>query len=149
MHRIDLQNRARPREGTIDFYWFENEHVGLARTRFHRVQIAFEPFDTGCDYIQQPESPQLSIEWIELDIDDPGSLAGVDIFSDSHRGMEASIYIGAAHNPIDVKSIHLKEIQTDLYEVRASMTVDFEFEGVAESEDLDLSFLARYIGESQ
>ena len=148
MHLIDLQNRATPREGTIGFYWFENEHIGLKRTRFHRVQVEFEPFDTGCDYIQQPESPQLTVEWIELDIEDPGSLAGVDIYSKSQKSMEASIYIGAAHNPIDVKRMHFKEIETDRYQVQATMTVDFEFEVVAANEDLNLTIVARYIGES-
>ena len=149
MHRINLQDRATPRDGTISFYWFENESIGLKRTRFHRIQVGFDPLDTGCDYIKQPEVPQLTVEWIELDIDDPGLLAGVDIFSTHHRTMEASIYIGAAHNPIDVSSMHLKEVAVDRYEVEASLRIDFEFEGVADSEDFNFTFAAQYIGESQ
>jgi hypothetical protein len=52
---IRLQAKARPLEGTIEHYWFENEHVGLARTLFHRICIPFEPFDSGLDYVAQPE----------------------------------------------------------------------------------------------
>lgn len=148
MHRINFQDRATPREGTISFYWFENENIGLKRTRFHRIQVEFDPLDTGCDYIEQPELPKLTVEWIELDIDDPSRLAGVDIYSTYYRNMEASIYLGAAHNPIDVSSMHLKEIETNRYEIKASLRMDFEFEGVAESEDFNFTFSARYIGES-
>ena len=149
MHRINLQDRAAPREGTISFYWFENENIGVKRTRFHRIQVEFDPLDTGCDYIKQPEVPRLTIEWIELDIDDPGRLAGVGIFSTFHRKMEASIYIGAAHNPIDISSMLLKEVAANRYEIEASLKVDFEYEGVADKEDFNFTFLARYVGESE
>jgi hypothetical protein len=147
MHRINLQDRATPREGTISFYWFENENIGLKRARFHRIQVEFDPIDTGCDYIEQPELPELTVEWIELDIDDPGRLAGVGICSKQHRTMEASIYIGAAHNPVDVLNMHLKEVAANRYEVDASLEIDFEFEGVAEREKLNLTFSAQYVGE--
>jgi hypothetical protein len=36
---IVLQAKARPLEGCIEHYWFENEQVDLARTLFHRITI--------------------------------------------------------------------------------------------------------------
>ena len=49
MDVIGLQEKARPRVGTIEHYWFENPHVGLPLTLFHRIIIPLEPFDSGLD----------------------------------------------------------------------------------------------------
>jgi hypothetical protein len=62
---IGLQAKARSQEGTIEHYWFENEDVCLARTPFHRIRIPFEPFDSGLDYVPQPERTELIVEWIK------------------------------------------------------------------------------------
>jgi len=143
-----LQDCATPREVTIGFYWFENENIGLTRTRFHRIQGEFDPLDMGCDYIKQLEVSRLTMEWIELDIDDPGCLAGVDIFSARRRKMEASVYIGAAHNPIDISRMHIKDVAPNQYKIEASLRIDSEYEGVADRENFNFTFLAQYIGGS-
>ncbi len=61
MDFIDLQSKAIPRPGHIEHYWFENENTGLKRTRFHRIVIPFEPFDSGLDYVSQPETTELVV----------------------------------------------------------------------------------------
>ena len=71
MQTIGLQSRARLLEGVIEHYWFENAHVGLARTLFHRIRIPFEPFDSGLEYVEQPERTELVVEWIKLGLDGP------------------------------------------------------------------------------
>jgi hypothetical protein len=53
METIGFQSKARPQEGTIEHYWFENATVGLPRTLFHRIRIPFEPFDSGLEFARE------------------------------------------------------------------------------------------------
>jgi hypothetical protein len=66
MDVIDLQSKARPGIGRIEHYWFENALTGLRRTQFHRICVPFDPFDSGLDFVSQPESTELVLEWINL-----------------------------------------------------------------------------------
>lgn len=90
MTSIGLQANARCLKGAIEHYWFENEKVGLRRTLFHRICISFEPFDSGLDYVQQPERTELVVEWINLGLYDPVALDGVEIAMGRTPDVEAS-----------------------------------------------------------
>lgn len=146
MLKIDLQNKTRPKNGTIESYWFENESAGVSNTLFHRITIPLMPFDSGLDYVEQPEETELVIDWLELDLDDPSNLDGIVITSDKYEDSEASIYIGSAHNWIDITQLKLKKVGRDNYEIEASLTIDFEFEGVAEKEGFHFKTMAAYLG---
>ncbi len=98
MRTIRLQDKARPLRGTIEHHWFENEQVGLSRILFHRICIPFEPFDSGLDSEPQSEQTELVIEWINVGLDDPAALDGVEIAMGHTPDVEASIDIGSAHN---------------------------------------------------
>ncbi|MCB9892155.1 MAG: hypothetical protein H6833_10945 [Planctomycetes bacterium] len=147
MNTIDLQSKARPREGFIEYYWFENPHVGLVRTRFHRIGLPLQPLDSGLDWVEQPEVTEICVEWIELDVDDPAALDGVTLSSVTHEGMEASIYLGAAHNWIDVDRLTLIE-SGSRFRVELQCRVEFEQEGVARNERLELTAFAQYRGKA-
>lgn len=134
MDTIDLQRKTKPKEGTIEYYWFENENIGLENTLFHRITIPLEPFDSGLDYVEQPEVTELVIDWISLALEDPTLLAGVEITSDSMEDIEATIYIGAAHNWVNVDSLKLKELAPNQYELNGTITIEFENEGVGRNE---------------
>jgi hypothetical protein len=88
VNNINLQSKARPLTGRIEHYWFENEQVGLKKTRFHRIEIPFEPFDSGLNYVSQPESASLVVEWLVLEVEDPSRLGGVQISAASAPGMD-------------------------------------------------------------
>jgi hypothetical protein len=148
MHLIDLQSKTKAKEGTIEHYWFENEHIGLKNTLFHRITIPLEPFDSGLDYVEQPEDTLLIIEWINLGLKDPSLLAGVEITSEATEDVEASVYIGAAHNWTDIHSLRLKELAPNKYEIRGKVTVEFENEMVAKNEDFEFTTTAVYTGEA-
>ena len=60
--------------------------------------------------------------------------------------MERELPIGAAHNWIDVQSLHFKQIDDCLFEVVAEAVVDFPYEGVAQSERFKFRTTARYCG---
>jgi hypothetical protein len=142
---IGLQTKARPLKGTIEHYWFENEHVGLARTLFHRIRIPFEPFDSGLDYVSQPEETELVVEWINLGLDDPAALDGVEIAMGQTSDVEASIYLGAAHNWYQIEKLTLTR-EGRRYRVASVGTVEFTREGVANDERFAFEATALYRG---
>ena len=148
MDVIGLQSKTKAKEGTIEYYWFENENVGLKNTLFHRITIPLEPFDSGLDYVEQPEDTLLMIEWINLGLKDPSLLAGVEITSEAKKDTEATIYIGAAHNWANIHSLHLKEIAPNKYEINGKITVEFENEMVANNEYFEFTTTAVFTGEA-
>jgi len=148
MDVIDLQNKTKALDGTIEYYWFENEYVGLKRTLFHRIKISFEPFDSGLDYVEQPEDTELVIEWVNLGLKDPALLAGLEITSKGTKDVEASVYIGAAHNWTNIHSLYLKEVAQNKYEIYGKVTVEFENEMVAKNEDFEFKTTAEFTGEA-
>ena len=148
MDVIDLQNKTKALDGTIEYYWFENENIGLENTLFHRIRIPLKPFDSGLEYAEQPEDTVLVIEWINLGLKDPALLAGVEITSGTTKDVEASIYVGTAHNWVNIHSLHLKEIAPKKYEIYGKVTVEFENEMAAKNEDFEFSTTAIFTGEA-
>ena len=76
---INLQEKAHVLPGTVESYWFENEQIGLAKTLFHRASIPLEDFDSGLEYVEQPESTQIIFDWYELKLDDAAALDGINL----------------------------------------------------------------------
>ena len=107
MQKIDLQSKTKPKEGRISYHWFENQHVGLSLTRFHVIEIPLEPFDSGLEYEETPVETSLIFEWIKLDIEDPSDLNGLEINNQKLPDTEASIYLGSAHNWINVYTLKI------------------------------------------
>ena len=142
---IGLQANARCMPGTIEHYWFENEKIGLRRTLFHRICIPFEPFDSGLDYVEQPERTELVIEWINLGLDDPAALDGVEIATGRTPDVEASIYIGAAHNWYQIEKLTLTR-EGAFYRIVSAGIVEFSREGVASDERFAFEAVAIYRG---
>jgi hypothetical protein len=142
---IGLQAKARPLEGTIEHYWFENEHVGLARTCFHRIRVPFEPFDSGLDYVHQPEQTELVVEWINLGLEDPTDVDGVEIAMGQTSDVEASIYLGSAHNWYQIEKLTLTR-EDSRYRISCVGVVQFSVEGVAKDEPYSFEALAVYRG---
>ena len=148
MNIIDLQGKTKPKEGIIEYYWFKNDSIGLVNTLFHRIIIPLEPFDSGLEYVEQPENTELVIDWIRLELKNPSLLAGVEITSAFNKEMEASIYIGSAHNWTNIKSLKLKEIAKNKYEIDGLVTVEFENEGVAKNEEFQFKTTALFKDEA-
>jgi hypothetical protein len=145
METVGLQAKARLLEGVIEHYWFENEHVGLARTLFHRIRIPFESFDSGLEYVQQPEQTELVVDWINLGLDDPAALDGVEIAMGQTPDVEASIYLGASHNWYEIEKLTLAR-DGSRYRVAGVGTVKFSREGVSNDERFSFEAMAVYRG---
>jgi hypothetical protein len=134
MDKINLQNKAKAKRGTAEMYWFENDFVGLKKTLFHRITIPLTTFDSGLEYESQPVKTKIVFEWLVLDIPDPTDLDGLTISSKTYEKLEASVYIGGAHNICDVNRLNIKRKKGDTYEIEGDLLIVFEHEGVAENE---------------
>jgi len=64
----------------------------------------------------------------------PSKLDGINLSSTPDDEIEVSVYVGAAHNPCDIKKLKLKEISNNVYEIECSLFIDFEHEAVASNE---------------
>lgn len=134
METINLQNKTKALLGQIENYWFENDNIGLEKTLFHRINIPLTPFNSGLEYESQPVETEFVIEWLELNLKTPEELDNLKITSKLYNGLEASIYLGYAHNPCEIKKLNLIKIAPDFYKIEGEILIDFEFEGVAKNE---------------
>ena len=137
MEKINLQNKTEAKKGKVEVYWFENKNTGLQKTLFHRINIPLDSFNSGLDYESQPVDTEIVIEWMKLNLDEPTNLDGLRLTTTPEDETEASIYVGSAHNPCDIKNMELKMITYNIYEMKCELFVEFEYEGVAENEEFE------------
>jgi len=137
--KIDLQNKTKANNGTIETYWFENKHIGLKKTLFHKILIPLKPFDSGLEHESQPVDTTMIIEWVNLDLSNPYDLDGITIQSDKDSDTEASIYIGNVHNPFDILNLTLNKIDERSYRATGKILIDFEHEMVANNETFEFT----------
>ena len=135
MENINIQKKTSAERGKIELYWFENENIELKKTLFHRIYIPLKPFNSGLDYESQPVDTVIVIEWLNLNLDIPTELDGLNIKSSKEDETEISIYIGSAHNPCDIKKMNLKKIEDNVYQVDCELFIEFEYENVAQNEE--------------
>lgn len=144
MKTIGLQNKTKTQPGIIEKYWFENKDISLENTLFHRINIPLKPFDSGLEYEEQPVQTDISIEWINLQLENPDDLDNVSLESSKNNQVECSIYVGSAHNPCDIKKLTLNKVDSEKYKIEGELFVDFEHEGVAKSESFSFSTTVDY-----
>ena len=137
MDRINLQKKTKSQIGKIEMYWFENESIGLAKTLFHKFTIPLEPFNSGLDYVAQPEKTEVVIDWVHLNVKDPTQLNGLNLKTSAD--IETSIYLGSAHNPCDIISLTLTGVTDNIFVIDCKLFVDFEHEGVGQNEEFVFS----------
>ncbi len=145
MNKINLQNKVKAKKGTAEMYWHENEFTGLKRTLFHRITIPLTAFDSGLDYESQPVKTKIFIEWLVLNLPNPTDLDGLEISNQKYEQLEASVYIGGAHNWCDVMKLNIKRKKDNTYFVEGELSIDFENEGVAENENFSFKTTIEFI----
>ncbi|MGC3989410.1 MAG: hypothetical protein QM796_06980 [Chthoniobacteraceae bacterium] len=134
-------DRIRPCEGQL--WWSSPDSSGRAAVS---LKIPLEPFDSGLDYIPQPETPIIQLYDFSLDAPNPFAACGKTFdLGDTQQG--GSVCIGHSHNPTDVLQLSLRHLSDALFEVRLHLYLDFEFEGVGESADLFLTATVRHVPE--
>ncbi len=135
--RINLQNKTEAKKGEISCYWFENKNIGLKKTLYHRFRTPLKSFDSGLDFLPQPEETSIVMEWIKLDIADPFELDGLKIKTIPDDETQSSVYIGTRHNPCDINNMMFEKVGKDLYQVTCELFIEFEYESVAKNEEFN------------
>lgn len=114
--------------------------MGLERTLFHRIRIPIAP---GLVYVS--EETELVIEWINLRLADPMALDGVESAMGRTPDVEASIYLGGAHNWYEIEKLTLAREGT-CYRIVGEGTILFSREGVGEDEQFTFETRAMHRG---
>lgn len=136
--------QSTPRQGKIQIFWFENRGIGLERTLFHRVTIPLEPFDSGLRDEPEIEETEIVFDFMKLGLPDPFRMDGLVLTIPGEDDLEASVYVGSSHNPIDVERLGFRAVGPDLYEISADVIIRFEFENVAPDETFSLRATANF-----
>ena len=141
MEGIGLQKKAKLKEGTIEKYWFENESIGLKKTLFHRIEIPLEPFESGLKYEDQPIETEIVIEWIE--IGNPNFEERIRLSSLDQEGMEASIYLGGAHNNCEIIILEIKSIGSKKHKINGEFIIHFVEQGIGKDEGFEFETIIK------
>lgn len=133
---INFAEKAEFLPGKIEAYWFENLHLGIQKTLFHSVTLPIKPFDSGFDCDENPLSTEIRCDFINLSLVNPYELDGIDINVKSYPQIDASMYLGNAHNPCDFNKLLFEKVDQDTYKVYGDIFIDFPFENIAKSENV-------------
>jgi hypothetical protein len=149
MDKINLQNKAKAKKGTAEMYWFENDFVGLKKTLFHRITIPLTSFNSGLEYESQPVKTEIVFDWLVLNLVNPNDLNSLEISSRKYEQLEASVYIGGAHNICDVNRLNIKIKKDNTYFIEGELLIVFEHEGVAENEVFTFQTTIKFVGNAE
>ena len=120
-----------PTVGTLTARLFSNEHIGLPLTLFFDIDLPVQPFE----FNGEPQETSIRLEFIEIPVGD-----WREIFGQSFRFpinpepgyIDGSVYIGNAHNPVDVRQIRFAQAAGNRVPIVADICVDFTQEGPPE-----------------
>jgi len=144
MDIINLQEKTEALPGKIESYWFENPHIGLKKTQFHRISIPLKSFDSGLDYEEQPIETSIEFDWYELKLPDAKQIDGLNLSAENYPESEASVYVGCAHNWCQVNKLLISLGENNELHISGELIVEFENEGVAKNEPFTFATTATY-----
>jgi hypothetical protein len=132
----------RTQKGEFSCNLWENENIDLPLTLFYSIEIPLHPFDTGHDYVSQPTSTSISIDWIKFldprtgeNIRDWRDLLGKEFFIvDEDGGGQGTIYLGTEHCPFNSK-IKFLSLSGVTFDVELTLKVAFNIEAIGLDED--------------
>jgi hypothetical protein len=116
--------RFRPLRGTMSFYRAE----GGAQVN---IEIPLAPFDSGQPQDDQPLETAFDLV-LYLPVDTIEQLDGRE-FSAEGDDCASSIYLGTAHNPVQVPRIRFRRIAERSFHVAGQFACNFAFEGVGQA----------------
>jgi len=137
--------RMKPKKGTFEARVFWNSRIGLAPALYYAISIPFRPFDSGLDYVAQPERASLELDWLRLKAEDWRALSNrrYGRMRDDDQG---SIYLGGAHNVVRIRRLQFGPRFGTEFELIVELRVLFDNEGVGKPADLTLASRVRFTG---
>lgn len=131
-------NQFKPKLGTMRAHLFENPNAGIEPTLFYDITIPLELFDSGLDYELQPEETSFRLDSIKFPITDWRGFDG-QLFEVAKDDADGSIYLGSAHNPVDINLIRFTRLGDFRFWIECMLFCDFGFERVADNATVELS----------
>jgi hypothetical protein len=138
-------DRFRPKSGQMRAHLFQNPHIRLAPTLFYDITIPLEPFDSGLEWEEQPVHTEFRLEFMKLPMKDWRDLDGKS-FEVAQDDADGSIYLGSAHNPVNVRRIQFTRLGETTLRINCSLLCDFESERIADSVMLELTTEVEFKG---
>src|SRR5215831_2306247 len=131
-------DRFKPKRGSMHAFVFENRSINLEPTLFYSIDIPLKPFNSGL-------KTSFSLEFIRIPVVDWRRLdrQSFEIAQDDSDG---SIYIGDAHNPVNISQIKFRRVGNFMFRIDCTLFCDFESEGVADNAQVELSADIRFEG---
>jgi hypothetical protein len=134
-----------PVVGTIEACLFENRFIDLAPTLFYNITIPLEPFDSGIEYEDNPVETAFSLDFLNLPARDWRAL-DTQTYELSPEESDASIYLGGAHNPVNVERLQFTHRQGLQFKIECRLFCDFEAEGVGDNRTVELTATLDFTG---
>ena len=114
---------------------WENSHINLPLTVYYSIEIPLQPFNSGHDYVDQPTSTSIMLEWIIFNDGQNGhqernwkNLAGRQFnLSYDDENAEGSIYLGTEHCQFN-SQITFLSLNGTTFDIELKMAVDFNIE---------------------
>ena len=126
----------RPKVGWITASLQYNPYCDLPPTVWHSISIEIEPLSLGAD-AAMPEyettvDSNIVFDGLQISGHKWDSLNGTYTFDDDQNG---SFYVSSAHNPVTVGELSLRYRDGVTYDVDATATFHFEFEGAGYADE--------------
>ena len=82
LESVNLQAKTSAEIGTISLWYFDRDFNGLkTRALFHKIEVPLAKFKPGLVVYPESIKTQISMDWIELKLEDPTDLDGINISS--------------------------------------------------------------------
>jgi hypothetical protein len=114
-------------------------------TLTYEFSIELEPIDLGSKDPPDLLETTFELASIPLRVNDWRELVGRN-FAFERNTTDASIYLGEAHNPVDIHHIEFKNLADLRFEIACVLFCDFEFENVAENIVVPLTTTVEFKG---
>ncbi|MFN8378579.1 MAG: hypothetical protein U0452_07895 [Anaerolineae bacterium] len=102
------------------------------------VSIPVQPFDSGLEWVYQPETPTFELNPFPFPVRDWRDLEGQAFRPSKKVVNNSTVYVGSAHNPVDVLYIHFGKRVRTRFQLTCVLFCDFDHEGVAQNETIAL-----------
>ncbi|HEX7898538.1 MAG TPA: hypothetical protein VF950_12310 [Planctomycetota bacterium] len=142
--RIPVE-RMKAEPGTLHALIFENLKIGLPRALFYDLEIPLAPFDSGLPGDAPDIAKRFRLNFLQLPAPDWRRLDG-RTFELEADAADGSIYLGNAHNPVDLPRLEFRNLEGCRFQVEARLNCDFEFENVALSDTVELATTVEFKG---
>jgi hypothetical protein len=124
--------------GTMNTWLHENKAQGLPRTMYYDIVVPIQKFHTALKYEIQPVETKFELGLIPLPFQDWRMLQD-EMFSFDRANFGGNLYVGNAHNPLYLNSMHIMRKDSGEFSITCSLLCDFEFQSEWENEEILLN----------